>query len=62
MERSLLEEQTRFRVLIENSIDGTALYSQDANVLYQSPAMTRILGYEPDEVYGVNVASLCASG
>ncbi len=57
MERSLLEEQTRFRVLIENGIDGTALYSADANVLYQSPAMTRILGYEPDEVIGVNVAA-----
>ena len=58
MERSLLEEQTRFRVLIENGIDGTALYSKDARVLYQTPAMTRILGYEPDEVYGVNIASL----
>jgi PAS domain S-box-containing protein len=57
MERSLAEEQTRFRVLIENSIDGTALYSLQADVLYQSPAITRILGYEPEEVYGVNVAS-----
>ncbi len=28
MERSLVEEQTRFRVLIENNMDGTALYIQ----------------------------------
>ncbi|HEX8990933.1 MAG TPA: PAS domain S-box protein [Anaerolineales bacterium] len=56
MEQSLAEEQARFRILIENSIDGTALYSGDANILYQSPAVTRILGYEPDEIYGHNVA------
>ncbi len=56
MEQSLAEEQTRFRVLIENSIDGTALYSSEANVLYQSPAITRILGYDPEELVGVNVA------
>ncbi|HEX8918254.1 MAG TPA: PAS domain S-box protein, partial [Chloroflexota bacterium] len=56
MEQSLAEEQSRFRVLIENSIDGTALYSREANILYQSPAVTRILGYEPDEVMQHNVA------
>ena len=57
IERSLAEEQTRFQVLIENSMDGTALYSREANILYQSPAVTRILGYEPEEIYGTNVAS-----
>lgn len=56
MEQSLADEQTRFRILIENSLDGTALYTREANVLYQSPAITRILGYEPEEVLGVNVA------
>ncbi|MGE5073901.1 MAG: PAS domain S-box protein, partial [Anaerolineae bacterium] len=57
MERSLMEEQTRFRVLIENNMDGTALYTREANVMYQSPAITRILGYEPEEIYGLNVAA-----
>ncbi len=56
MEQSLKDEQTRFRVLIENSIDGTALYTREADVLYQSPAIRKILGYEPDEVLGVNVS------
>ncbi len=57
MERSLAEEQSRFRVLIENGMDGTALYTREADVLYQSPAITRILGYEPDETYGTNVSA-----
>ncbi|HTP00151.1 MAG TPA: PAS domain S-box protein [Anaerolineales bacterium] len=52
MERTLAKEQARFQVLIENSIDGTALYSRDGMVIYESPAITRILGYEPEEVYG----------
>lgn len=57
MQRTLAAEQSRFRILIENSIDGTALFSRDANVLYHSPAITRILGYDPQDVYGVNVSS-----
>ncbi len=56
IEKSLLEEQSRFRVLIENSLDGTALYTRDGNVIYQSPAVKRILGFEPEEVQGLNVA------
>ncbi len=56
MEQALAGEQSKFRILIENSIDGTALYSREANVLYHSPAITRILGYEPQELLGLNVA------
>lgn len=51
-----LEEQKKFRSMIENSMDGMALYTADANVLYQSPAVKKILGYEPGEVHGTNVA------
>ena len=60
IERSLAEEQTRFQVLIENSMDGTALYSREANILYQSPAVTRILGYEPEEFLGRTIAGFLA--
>jgi PAS domain S-box-containing protein len=51
-----LEEQKRFRALIENSMDAIALYTADANILYQSPAVKKILGYKPEEVYGMNAS------
>jgi PAS domain S-box-containing protein len=54
-EKALAEEQGRFRALIENGMDGMALYTAGADILYQSPAIRRILGYEPEEVYGTNV-------
>ncbi|MBI3738252.1 MAG: PAS domain S-box protein [Chloroflexi bacterium] len=51
-----LEEQKKFRSMIENSMDGMALYTAEANVIYQSPAVKKILGYEPEEIRGANVA------
>ncbi len=55
LEQVRLEEQKRFQALIENSMDGIALYSEDTRVLYQSPAIKKILGYEPLEVEGKTV-------
>jgi PAS domain S-box-containing protein len=49
------QSQERFRALVENSSDGIALIDAEGNVLYSSPAISRILGYSLDEVIGVNV-------
>ncbi|MFZ2419711.1 MAG: PAS domain S-box protein, partial [Anaerolineae bacterium] len=47
--------EKRFRALIENSSDGIVLLSAEATILYDSPAVTQILGYAPDERIGRNV-------
>ncbi|MEK7327474.1 MAG: PAS domain S-box protein, partial [Chloroflexota bacterium] len=52
---ALRESEKRFRALIENSSDGIALVDADGKVLYDSPSITRILGYAPDERVGRNV-------
>jgi len=50
-ELALRASEERFRSLVQNSMDGIALYAADGAILYQSPAVSRILGYEPSDVY-----------
>ena len=45
-----------FRALIENSFDVIVLQNERGDILYASPSITRILGYTPDELVGVNGA------
>lgn len=42
-------DEARFRALVELSLDAMALIESDGKVTYVSPAITRILGYSPDE-------------
>ncbi|MBZ0292527.1 MAG: PAS domain S-box protein [Anaerolineae bacterium] len=44
----------RFRSLIEHSSDGITLTNSDGTILYGSPAVTRILGYDLEEWAGMN--------
>lgn len=44
--------ETGFHALIELSPDFVALLDKDGTVRYASPAVTRVLGYEPGEVVG----------
>lgn len=48
------QNDQKFRLLIENSMDAIAMYSKDGEILFQSPAATRILGYPEDELVGKN--------
>ncbi|MBY0514341.1 MAG: PAS domain-containing protein [Gemmataceae bacterium] len=41
-----------FRAIVERSYEGFALMAADRTVTYVSPAVTRILGYTPDELVG----------
>src|SRR5262249_28250185 len=57
IERSQAEErlrasESRFRAMIEKSTDGIILLNAQGKITYTSPAFTRILGYEPEEVQG----------
>jgi len=57
-EGELEDSERRFRGLIENSTDGVALVGGDGTILYQSPAIFRILGYTPEERIGKNMLDL----
>jgi PAS domain S-box-containing protein len=54
-EEALRESEKRFRVLIENSQDVITLVGADGTLLYDSPAITRVMGYAPDERVGRKV-------
>ena len=54
-EVALRRSEERFRALVENGSDGISLIDRQSNVLYISPAVTRILGYSVDELLGRNV-------
>ncbi len=49
-ERKQAEE--RFRSLIEHSHDAITLLAADGTVMYDSPSISRVLGYEPTERLG----------
>src|SRR5262249_36133115 len=56
-ERSLAEErlvrsEERFRAITEKSSEPVCLMAADGTFLYVSPSMTRLFGYEVDELLG----------
>jgi two-component system cell cycle sensor histidine kinase/response regulator CckA len=51
-EQALRESEARFRALIENSFDITAITDGEGVLRYVSPSVERILGYEPHELEG----------
>lgn len=54
-EKELADRERRFRALIENSSDAIVLNDSNASILYQSPSVQRILGYEIEERQGRKV-------
>ncbi|WP_051669394.1 ATP-binding protein [Bryobacter aggregatus] len=50
--RQLAEKEERFRALIEYSSVGITLRDRNHRVFYVSPAVSAILGYEPEELIG----------
>lgn len=55
MEERLVENEERFRLLVQNSSDIITVFSEDGTVLYESPAIESVLGYSPDERVGKNI-------
>ncbi|MEO7799314.1 MAG: PAS domain S-box protein [Opitutaceae bacterium] len=53
-EEAVRNSERRFRALIEHSADGISLIDADNNILYLSPAVTRIEGYTASELAGRN--------
>lgn len=52
MQNALLASEERFRKIAQRSFDMIFICHADRGVTYVSPAVTRILGYTPDEMTG----------
>jgi two-component system cell cycle sensor histidine kinase/response regulator CckA len=57
-ELALRASEERFRSLVQNSMDAIAMYAAQGTILYQSPAVSRMLGYAPSELTGSNLNEL----
>ncbi|HEY9219312.1 MAG TPA: PAS domain S-box protein [Phenylobacterium sp.] len=55
---ALVESETRYRVLAENLTDMAACYRADGVLQFVSPASKALLGYEPEELVGRQIANL----
>jgi PAS domain S-box-containing protein len=53
-ETELTRREKRFLALSENSLDVVTILNSEALFMYNSPSVTRMLGYEPDELTGKN--------
>ena len=53
-EAELRHSEERFRALVQNSSDAISVIGADATILWESPGITTVLGYEPDERVGTN--------
>ncbi len=54
----LSESEERFRILIENSADGIILLDKRSKVMFVSPSVTSIIGYQPEELMNTSILSL----
>ena len=53
-EEELQRSEERLRALVQNSSDVIAITDANGTVTYESGAVERVLGYEPDDLVGTN--------
>ena len=51
---ALRRSEQYFRALIENASDTITILDADGTARYESPSLTRVLGYRPDELVGTS--------
>jgi len=54
--------EERFRSLVQNASDLITVISPDTTVLYQSPAVRRVLGYDPEHLVGAKLVDFVHPG
>ncbi|HSX09327.1 MAG TPA: MASE1 domain-containing protein [Candidatus Saccharimonadales bacterium] len=59
-ERALASHEARFKALIEKSFEAVVLIEANSNILYASPSVKRVLGYDPEELIGFTGFNLIA--
>ncbi|MFZ1805712.1 MAG: PAS domain-containing sensor histidine kinase [Cyclobacteriaceae bacterium] len=60
-EESIRVSEKRFRALIENGKDAVAIFSADGALTYVTPSVTKVLGYEEEEILKLNIIELVHS-
>jgi len=58
VEKALFESEKYYRALIENASDGILVVNEEGKISYESPSVTRMLGYEPYSLLGTNAFEL----
>ena len=56
-EAELVRREKYFRTLTENSVDVLTVLDGTGKVIYKSPSVKRVLGYEPEELIGRNFST-----
>jgi len=59
-ETALARSEAKWRSLIQNSSDLITILSAEGTILYESPAIQRLLGYSPEEIVGQPIFSYLA--
>ena len=54
-ERTIRQNEERFRLLIENALDIITVLGIDGLIQYESPAIEKVLGYKPEDLVGKNI-------
>ncbi len=54
-ELALQHSERQYRSLIENAADFISILARDGTILYESPAVEKVLGYRPEELIGRNI-------
>jgi PAS domain S-box-containing protein len=54
-EQLILENEERFKVLVQNSFDVITVFNYDGTITYQSESIERVLGYPAKERLGENL-------
>ena len=57
-ERALRESKQRYRTLVGDAYDAILLVDADGKIIYLSPALHRMFGYEDDELLGEDAFAL----
>jgi PAS domain S-box-containing protein len=57
-ELQVAKSELRFRSLVQNSSDLICVFNNNGHFIYSSPAIKKMLGFEPDDIIGKNAFAL----